>query len=359
MIDRKVMLHDRPPLARAGDRVLRFAFTIVELLVVIAINGLLIALLLPAVQAAREAARRSQCKNNLKQVALACHVYENIHRSLPLLYSSSTQPGWITQILPCFEQGNLCSLYRYSQPWFDASNANAVTQRIPVLECPSSPVPHVYTATNPGFAGLSPNPMTTFTVASTDYFAISAASSSTTLKAPSTIPAGYFYVYPSTPSTADLSGAFGAQSTTPVSQPLSHITDGLSNTAMISEMSGRPWLYLAAGQQVPAADFPSYVSTSSVDAADNIPLNYGWGAWAHNNNFNVGTWSTDGTVQGGPSAVNCSNYRGVLSFHAGGAHAAFADGSVHLLTREMPPAVFFALVTACGGEVIPGSAGVY
>jgi hypothetical protein len=128
---------------------------------------------------------------------------------------------------------------------------------------------------------------------------------------------------------------------------------------MISEMSGRPWLYLANGQKVPTANFPSYVSASSEDAADGIPLDYGWGSWAHNNNFNVGTWSADGTMQGGPCAINCSNYRGVLSFHSAGAEAAFADGSVHLLGRGMSPTVFFALVTARGGEVIADSSSIY
>ena len=76
-----------------------------------------------------------------------------------------------------------------------------------------------------------------------------------------------------------------------------------------------------------------------------MPLNYGWGGWAHNNNFSVGTWSDDGIMQGGSGTVNCSNYRGVFAFHTAGAYAAFADGSVHLLAREIMPEVFFAPVT--------------
>ena len=86
---------------------------------------------------------------------------------------------------------------------------------------------------------------------------------------------------------------------------------------------------------------------------DDIPFNYGWGAWAHNNNFNVGTWSSDGTMHRGTAAINCSNYRGVFSFHPAGALRAFADGSVRLLAREMSPAVFFALVTARAGDITP------
>ena len=334
-------------------------FTLVELLVVVTIIGILIALLLPAVQAARESARLLQCQNNLKQLALACHSYENARSGLPLLYSSSSQLGWITQVLPYFEQENIYSQYNINLPWFDAGNAAVVAKRIPTLECPSGMPPRVYTSTNPGFAGQSPNPMTTFTVASTDYFAISGASSATTVKAPSTIPAGYFYVYPNASPKTDLSGVFGAQSAKSASRRLAEVTDGLSNTMMIGEMSGRPWLYLADKQGVMAANFPSYVSTSSVDAANNIALNYGWGAWVHNNNFAVGTWSRDGTMQGGDSVVNCSNYRGVFSFHSIGACAAFGDGSVHVLGREMSPAVFFALATARGEETTDCSTGVY
>jgi prepilin-type N-terminal cleavage/methylation domain-containing protein len=331
----------------------REGFTLVEILVVIAIIGILIALLLPAVQAARESARRAQCINNLKQLGLACQSYAGVHGGFPLLYSSSNQPGWITQVLPYFEQENLLSQYNYKQPWFDASNANIVGQRIPILECPTSPVDHLFTATDPAFAGQSANPMTTFTVGATDYFALAGASTATTLKAPSTIPAGYFYAYPNVPTTTDVSGAFGPQSTTPTLYRLAQVTDGLSNTAIVTEMSGRPYLYLSNQRQIPTAGFPSYVSPGSVDAADNIPLYYGWGSWAQNDNFNVGTWSADGSMQGGPCAVNCSNYRGVYSFHTVGVYATFGDGSVHMLSQQISPAVYFAVITARAGETVP------
>ena len=227
-------------------------------------------------------------------------MYADVFGGYPLLFSSSNQPGWVPQILPYIEQANLLTQYNWRQPWFDASNAPIVTQRIAILECPTSPLEHSYTATDPGFAGQIANPLTTFTTASTDYFAIASASTATTAKAPSTIPAGYFYVYPTVPTSTDVSGAFGPQSSTPTLWRLAQITDGLSNTAMVSEMSGRPYLYVAGGKKVASANFPSYVSASSVDAADDIPLDYGWGGWAHNNNFGVGTWSADGMLQGGP-----------------------------------------------------------
>jgi type II secretory pathway pseudopilin PulG len=233
---------------------------LIELLVVIAIIAVLIGLLLPAVQKVRDAANRTRCTHNLKQLALACVNYEGVNQGLPLLYASSNQPGWVTQILPFIEQTNLYNAYDFKVPWFDAANANVVSQRLTLLECPSNWVePRVYTATDTGFAGQSPNPDTTFTVASTDYFALSGASSSTSLKPPSTLAPGYFAAYPAASTAMDLGGPFGAQSTTPASWPLSKVTDGTSSTVMISEMSGRPWLFLASGQMVQAASFPSYV----------------------------------------------------------------------------------------------------
>ncbi len=300
----------------------------------------------------------TQCTGNLKQLGLACQSYASVHRGFPLLFSSSSQPGWVTQVLSFFEEKSLAGMYSFSQPWFDAINANAVIQRIAICECPSSPAAHVYTATDPGFAGQSANPLTTFTTASIDYFAIAGASSTTTAKAPSTIPPGYFHAYPAAPATIDLSGPFGPQSTAPTLRRLAQITDGLSHTAMITEMAGRPWLYVAGGRQILAANFPSYVSASGVDVLDNIPLDYGWGSWAQNNNFNVGTWSADGQMQGGTASVNCSNYRGVYSFHTAGVNVTYADGSVHLMSQEIDVTVFFALLTARGGEMFvdPSSA---
>src|SRR5215207_2473001 len=96
----------------------RGGFTLVELLVVIAIIGVLVALLLPAIQAAREAARRAQCQNNLKQIGLACLNYESARRVLPYgnMISNSTggtfHSGWTIEILPYVENSALKALYR-------------------------------------------------------------------------------------------------------------------------------------------------------------------------------------------------------------------------------------------------------
>src|SRR5262245_8090959 len=100
---------------------LKKAFTLVELLVVIAIIGVLVALLLPAVQSAREAARRSQCTNNLKQVALAMHNYGDVHGgTFPVGEYSCCWGTWLVGLLPYVEQKALFDQYKY----FGAIDAN-------------------------------------------------------------------------------------------------------------------------------------------------------------------------------------------------------------------------------------------
>ncbi len=115
-------------------------FTLVELLVVITIIGILIALLLPAVQAAREAARRMQCSNNLRQIGLALHNYHLSIRSFPPgnLWYEELEHCWTTMILPHMEQQTLYDLYDFSLAWDDAANEDATEVDVAVFLCPSS-----------------------------------------------------------------------------------------------------------------------------------------------------------------------------------------------------------------------------
>jgi len=124
----------------------RRAFTLVELLVVIAIIGILIALLLPAVQAAREAARRSQCTNNLKQLSLAVHNYHDSFKSFPYGAVGGWGHGWHTFILPYIEQNALADIVPWTDSgWWGGSDANSLAfiqlARAPIgtFKCPSEP----------------------------------------------------------------------------------------------------------------------------------------------------------------------------------------------------------------------------
>ncbi len=276
----------------------------------------MVALLLPAVQAARESARRSQCTNNLRQLALACHNFEGARGGYPPVYLSGSQPGWITAVLPYIEEASLSNLWPSgldptNTQWKDPSLTSVVSTPIAVALCP----------TNPEMEKVLGPPTFSFTAATADYAA--AVSFNTDL---------YPRLY--------TNGATDVTSPMQVGKlgRIAGVTDGTSKTILIVEMSGRPFMYLVGHQK----------STSTT----NNPRTYGFGFWAHNNAHNISTFLADGSDRGIECAVNCSNQFGVYGFHAAGAHVAFADGSARLLADTISPAVLAALVTRAGHEIL-------
>src|SRR5262245_10084458 len=124
------------PSSSLRDR--RSGFTLVELLVVIAIIGVLVALLLPAVQAAREAARRGQCQNHLKQWALAMHNFHDVNGRFPFFTTvTPKRQTWAPFVMPFLEQGNLVSAYNLTVNWYDAPNLAVTQQNLKIFNCPS------------------------------------------------------------------------------------------------------------------------------------------------------------------------------------------------------------------------------
>lgn len=141
------MLIDRRHRSRQG-------FTLIELLVVIAIIAILIALLLPAVMQARESARRTQCKSNLKQLGLALHNYHSTYRTYPIgaRAQAGFGPSWMVGILPYIDQANLSNQFDHDSsnnglPTAPAAINTGLTDGviISLLRCPSSPLPSTYT----------------------------------------------------------------------------------------------------------------------------------------------------------------------------------------------------------------------
>lgn len=112
-------------------------FTLVELLVVIAIIGLLIGLLLPAVQSAREAGRRISCQNNLRQVGVAAHLHHDARKALPLGAYSWGFGTWATKLMPYFEETQAAQAYNTSVPYFDPANRPVTERRFATYTCPS------------------------------------------------------------------------------------------------------------------------------------------------------------------------------------------------------------------------------
>ncbi|HEX5103206.1 MAG TPA: DUF1559 domain-containing protein [Pirellulaceae bacterium] len=133
-------------------------FTLVELLVVIAIIGILVALLLPAIQAAREAGRRSSCSNNIRELAIGLHNFHDVHDKFPRGAENAVYPdpnptgsttafngtSWIVHILPFIEQKGLYDRYRFDLAYNSSNNAAIGHEVLKVLYCPSGPDPQKY-----------------------------------------------------------------------------------------------------------------------------------------------------------------------------------------------------------------------
>jgi prepilin-type N-terminal cleavage/methylation domain-containing protein/prepilin-type processing-associated H-X9-DG protein len=297
----------------------RHGFTLVEVLVVIAIIAILIALLVPAVQKVREVAARISCQNNLKQIGLAALHYESAFKGLPPR-GQNWEPysGWGAFMLPYIEQEPLANLYNYNLNFWDPGNAAAVAIPVQVYTCPAAP---------PGRTTIiitdDDAPVTGIVCgigAEGDFFA------------PNAVDA---YWWPPDQYAAAMDEQNCPAMAVGANRPINQITDGTSNTLLISELSGRPNYYILAALQASNADlrFPNW-----------------WGPWASYNSCIYKTWSADGTTPGGPCTINCNNSWGIYSFHNGGANAVFVDGSVHWLAVGLNRDVFAALVTKAGAE---------
>jgi prepilin-type N-terminal cleavage/methylation domain-containing protein/prepilin-type processing-associated H-X9-DG protein len=315
------------------------AFTLVELLVVIAIIGVLVALLLPAVQTAREAARRSQCQNNLKQLSLAMLNYEDTYKTLPggVGRFGCCWGTWVVRVLPYIEQGSLAGLYRNSDGndatgprYSQAPNpANVTTKRIKALTCPSD-IPnaplnlitnHNY-GVNYGNTSFFQTPLTVGGVLTQFQGApFSAYTGSTSGDGPVN---------------AAEAATFGEIYGRPIR--MAEITDGTSNTLMASELKqgqrnalhGFSWWGGGTGFVTflaPNSSSPDVLVGGICAAVDprNPPC------------------TTTGTTTSPRMA-------GARSWHPGGVLAAYCDGHVGFIPNNISFVTWNAIGTSQGGE---------
>jgi prepilin-type N-terminal cleavage/methylation domain-containing protein/prepilin-type processing-associated H-X9-DG protein len=328
---------------------LRGAFTLVELLVVIAIIGVLVALLLPAVQAAREAARRMSCQNNLKQMGLAFHNFESAKGGLPPRRSSSNDEqegytGWGLYILSYMEGGAIVDKYNFGYDYYDPVNAPVTNTRLKVYMCPSTPRTESTMMTSGGKAtsgSKNPDKSTSFYVTSAmDYMV------SNGFSVPKTGWGTQFTGTNSnfTQSLWDSSPSFSPYTRSATPRKFKEITDGLSNVLLVNETAGWPMDFKGRTRVFP-------------DKSSNTNRGH-WAGWQ---SLVYATYSKDGLLSSTSSAtsgdlvncsVNCSNQNQIYAFHTGGANILLCDGSVRFVSDNLPGLVFVQLVTIDDGMVL-------
>jgi prepilin-type N-terminal cleavage/methylation domain-containing protein/prepilin-type processing-associated H-X9-DG protein len=326
------------------------AFTLVELLVVITIIGILIALLLPAVQAAREAARRGQCTNNMKQIGLALLNYESAVGALPpggvVGRNGSYGSSWIVRIMAYCEQNNSYDRFDFlglapnagygSIGWVNDNGHNYDLLRNVVfsfLKCPSTVLPDLPTQGPPEAYPGEPQ----VAVQSPCYTGISGAGDPSNCQLPYCRPKGD----PGTAAGNICSGGVLIRYT-PIR--IADITDGTSNTIMVGEQSD--WCVKTPGGTLMDCRSDCGHGFCMGPALNEVP---------YDRDFNVScigsaVGTRDFNVFG--IAGNCGPNRPIQSAHSGGAMTLLADGSVHFVSNSMNFQTLYRLCNRNDNQVV-------
>jgi prepilin-type N-terminal cleavage/methylation domain-containing protein/prepilin-type processing-associated H-X9-DG protein len=323
-------------------RVQRAGFTLIELLVVFAIIAVLISLLLPAVQSAREAMRRAQCSNNLKQIGLAMHNYVIAHDAFPPGWKGCCWGTWLIYVLPHLEQQALynswnfagnnlwqpASVYEVPFRYGSGANITVTSNRVSVYYCPSD-------GGNSNLVGG-----TTWPVTSQNYvvnFGNTSATQDTSLDG---VP---FLGAPFTDIGSPITAIYGSSTTPSQSLPvvrLSAITDGLSNTLITSEvvvgqgsdLRGFSWWFESAAFETYLG--PNSLSPDMMQSQSNCSYPY----------------ANNPPCAGAASILEVTT--AARSRHPSGVNAGLADGSVRFFKNSINLPTWRALGTTRGGEVM-------
>jgi type II secretory pathway pseudopilin PulG len=331
----------------------------VELLVVIAIIGVLIGLLIPAVQKARAAASRLQCQNNLHQLAIGLHTYHDTYKQFPQNHrpasavTGTVRERWLTHVLPFIDQEPLSVRYDETTNWSSATNLPVTSIPISILQCPAAPNPNrVDTDPAQATAGWGATNFGNVSVAVTDYAGVYG------------VHPAFFAANPTVTNNGNPNGWLtnNLNASDPFPTKITDITDGSSNTFLLVESAGQPYLVQGGVQQ--GFDLTTHGTNG--------------GGWARpaTDVWIIGFADKAGTIPGGPYTVNAANgldaggvypltvptgnalgtYGSgqIYGFHPGGANSVLADGSIRFLPANISPAIIAALATRANNDIVPG-----